>query len=362
MSTDFNYGNSTIITTGPVKPKDRNVPMNARYRVGTYADIATIPVPAVGELVFVMSDENNDNQQNIYVIKSLKPSNLGVADSLVDEVVPLKTFLGTDDINLSDYVTEEELNNRGYATIAEVDQKIAGIGTSGTVNLSEYQKITDDTLSTSNKTITGAINEVNYNLVASLNGKKISDPMTKEEYDAITEKDPDMIYLVDDDGSIIGLPDYSSSDANKVLAVNSNGTALAWIDAPEGGSSAVKEIYVGSVNDEGADAEGIQLILDLTEIDGELYIDGTEGNGLTAEQEQQLQTAYEHSQTDHAPSNAEANVQADWNETDTTSSAYIKNKPTNLSGDFILTSPSGQQYKLIVSDEGTLSTEVIAIY
>ena len=237
MTTDFNYGKTAITSAGPFKPKNRNVPMNARYRVETYADIATIPVPAVGELIFVLSDENNDNQQNIYVIKSLKPSNLGVADSFVDEVVPLKTFLGTDDINLSDYVTEEELNNRGYATTTEVDQKIANAVTGGTVDLSEYQKITDDTLSTSNKTITGAINEVNSNLVASLNGKKISDLMTKEEYDALTEKDPDMIYLVDDDDSIIGLPDYSSSDANKVLAVNSNGTALAWIDAQTGGSN-----------------------------------------------------------------------------------------------------------------------------
>lgn len=40
--------------------------------------------------------------------------------------------------------------------------------------------------------------------------------------------------------------------------------------------------------------------------------------------------AYEHSQTAHAPADAEANVQADWNVTDTTSDAYIKNKPTSL--------------------------------
>lgn len=38
--------------------------------------------------------------------------------------------------------------------------------------------------------------------------------------------------------------------------------------------------------------------------------------------------AYDHSQTAHAPSNAEANVQSDWNVTDTSSDAYIKNKPT----------------------------------
>lgn len=54
------------------------------------------------------------------------------------------------------------------------------------------------------------------------------------------------------------------------------------------------------------------------------------GTGITPEQAQQLSTAYQHSQSTHAPSNAEANVQVDWNVTDTTSDAYIKNKPTNL--------------------------------
>lgn len=40
--------------------------------------------------------------------------------------------------------------------------------------------------------------------------------------------------------------------------------------------------------------------------------------------------AYDHSQAAHAPANAEANVQADWNVTDTASDAYIKNKPASL--------------------------------
>lgn len=39
-------------------------------------------------------------------------------------------------------------------------------------------------------------------------------------------------------------------------------------------------------------------------------------------------TAYDHSQVAHAPANAEQNVQADWNESNTGSDAYIKNKPT----------------------------------
>ena len=40
--------------------------------------------------------------------------------------------------------------------------------------------------------------------------------------------------------------------------------------------------------------------------------------------------AYDHSQKAHAPANAEANVQSDWNETNTESDAYIKNKPTSM--------------------------------
>lgn len=40
--------------------------------------------------------------------------------------------------------------------------------------------------------------------------------------------------------------------------------------------------------------------------------------------------AYEHSLKAHAPSNAEANVQSDWSVSDTSSDAYIKNKPTSM--------------------------------
>lgn len=40
--------------------------------------------------------------------------------------------------------------------------------------------------------------------------------------------------------------------------------------------------------------------------------------------------AYYHSQSAHAPVNAEQNVQADWNVTDTASDAFIKNKPSKL--------------------------------
>ena len=52
------------------------------------------------------------------------------------------------------------------------------------------------------------------------------------------------------------------------------------------------------------------------------------GSGLTTTQEQQITTAYNHSQSTHAPVNAEQNVQSNWNETNTSSDSYILNKPT----------------------------------
>jgi hypothetical protein len=51
-------------------------------------------------------------------------------------------------------------------------------------------------------------------------------------------------------------------------------------------------------------------------------------NDLTDELKSNYNSAYEHSQVSHAPSDAQKNVQADWNETDTDSDSYIQNKPT----------------------------------
>ena len=113
------------------------------------------------------------------------------------------------EVDLSTYATKEELNNKADKTA--IPTKISQLE-----NDSDYLKSTD--------TIDAD----------SLNGKKISEPMTKAEYDAIVDKDPNTIYLVDEDTAIEGIPSYSITEANKVLAVNSDGTALAWIDAPSG--------------------------------------------------------------------------------------------------------------------------------
>lgn len=55
---------------------------------------------------------------------------------------------------------------------------------------------------------------------------------------------------------------------------------------------------------------------------------GLSTNDLTDELKHAYDIAYTHSQSEHAPVDAEANVQSDWDINDVDSDAYIKNKPT----------------------------------
>ena len=64
-------------------------------------------------------------------------------------------------------------------------------------------------------------------------------------------------------------------------------------------------------------------------------------NDLTNNLKTQYDKAYSHSQSAHAPINAEANVQSDWNVTDVSSDAYILNKPTIPNKTSQLTNDSG---------------------
>ena len=161
MATDFLYDNTQIVTTGPFKPNGRNVPSDARIRVNTYADIVTIPNPYVGMVITVLADENTDGTMKDYKVKSLKANNLGVADSLVDEVVLYTDYLGvsggSSNVDLSDYATKEYVdgeidgltiptktseltNDSDFVTGSELDEAIATVSTGGSVDLSSYVK------------------------------------------------------------------------------------------------------------------------------------------------------------------------------------------------------------------------------
>lgn len=94
MSFDFNYGDSTINSSGGFIPTKKNAPTNPREVVDTYADIANIPNPYVGLTVTVKADETNNNKMTDYKVISLKSNNLGIADMLIDQVQRMDKYLG----------------------------------------------------------------------------------------------------------------------------------------------------------------------------------------------------------------------------------------------------------------------------
>ena len=122
MTTDFSYGGQQIVSSGPFKPSGKDMPSDARTRVESYADIASIPNPHVGLKITVKVDETNNNKMTDYIVKSLKANSIGVANSLIDEVVRYVDYLGvsssgggtgsTGDVDLSNYYTKTEVDTK----------------------------------------------------------------------------------------------------------------------------------------------------------------------------------------------------------------------------------------------------------
>ena len=128
MSTDFNYGGKQIVVGGPIKPGGKDMPGDARTRVDCYADIASIPNPYVGLKITVKVDETNNNKMTDYIVKSLKANSIGLANSLIDEVVRYVDYLGVSSSGGGTGSTGSvDLSN--YYTKTEVDAKIGDINT-----------------------------------------------------------------------------------------------------------------------------------------------------------------------------------------------------------------------------------------
>ena len=134
MTTDFSYGDKTINSLGPIKPSGTNQPLDPRTEVKLYADIEIIPNPYVGMIITVLEDETNQNKMTDYKVISLKPNALGIANSVIDQIQRYVDYLG----------------------VGNSDEPSA--------NLDNYQKKTDTTLTTTDKTVVGAINELKNNI------------------------------------------------------------------------------------------------------------------------------------------------------------------------------------------------------
>ena len=94
MTTDFNYNNKTIDSSGPIKPSGTDQPGDPRTRVDFYSDIKLIPNPYVGMIITVKMDETNQNKMTDYKVLSLKANTLGIANSVIDRVQKYSEYLG----------------------------------------------------------------------------------------------------------------------------------------------------------------------------------------------------------------------------------------------------------------------------
>ena len=94
MSTDFTYNGNQIVSSGPFKPSGKDMPVDTRTRVESFADIASIPNPHIGLKITVKVDETNNNKMTDYIVKSLKANSLGAPNSAIDEVVRYADYLG----------------------------------------------------------------------------------------------------------------------------------------------------------------------------------------------------------------------------------------------------------------------------
>lgn len=137
------------------------------------------------------------------------------------------------------------------------------------------------------------------------------------------------VTVVDSGGKVPAnqLPSYVDDVVDAYIRTGTTALGADWLSKTSGGAALTPE------------SDKIYVILSEGEYQNKTYRwSGTTyaviGNDLalgetasTAYRGDRGKTAYDHSQSAHAPADAEKNVQSDWNETDGNSDAFIKNKP-----------------------------------
>ena len=97
----------------PINSLNTNQPLDIRTLVNSYSDIQYIPNPYIGMTITVKVDETNDNKMTDYKVKSLKSNELGMNNTVINEIERLDVYVGIDiKANNSDLVIERNrINN-----------------------------------------------------------------------------------------------------------------------------------------------------------------------------------------------------------------------------------------------------------
>lgn len=135
---DFTYNGKTIMSSGGFIPSTSDTPLDARERVNLYSEIKDIPNPYIGMEIRVLNDEINEGKMTKYKVTNLLPNEYGVPNSYIDMDTLEK---------ISESLSDEDLVFDGaYEDELEIIMP---------------QLKTDNNLNTIDKTIVGAINELN---------------------------------------------------------------------------------------------------------------------------------------------------------------------------------------------------------
>ena len=263
MATDFSYGGKQILSGGPFKPSGKDMPSDARTRVESYADIASIPNPHVGLKITVKVDETNNNKMTDYIVKSLKANSSGIANMAINEVVRYVDYLGVSSSGggtsagtgtgltseqAQQLQTAYEHSQSNHVTMDEVNAAISnaqlGGGEVDTTSFATDLSLTGSNLQLKNSqgnligtSITLPTNSsseiikvselendsgfINANYV----GNKQIVYLTQAQFNALPTKSPECMYVVTDeedsnsDGTTVNLTNYyTKSETNSTFA------------------------------------------------------------------------------------------------------------------------------------------------
>ena len=82
----------------PINSLNTNQPLDIRTLVNSYSDISLIPNPYIGMTITVKVDETNDNKMTDYKVKSLKSNELGMSNTVINEIERLDSYVGMNEI------------------------------------------------------------------------------------------------------------------------------------------------------------------------------------------------------------------------------------------------------------------------
>ena len=138
----------------PINSLNTNQPLDIRTLVNSYSDISLIPNPYIGMTITVKVDETNDNKMTDYKVKSLKSNELGMNNTVIDEIERLDVYVGMNEI-------KSQLDTKANQSELEVERsrinlltKIENVETEGNAELLDIRVNADGvTNSTAGETV-----------------------------------------------------------------------------------------------------------------------------------------------------------------------------------------------------------------